>query len=69
MEFNLSTVTGSQTDLVLHPGMECDKSNTNINATSVCFSALDYPGLSVNLVIKSKKMSPTANGYQGNAEY
>ena len=56
LEFHLSTVPGSQTDLVLHPRMEDERSTTKINATDVCLRTLDFPGLRVNLVLKSEKM-------------
>ena len=56
LDFHISTVTGSQTDLVLHQRMEGEQSKTKINATDVCFPTLDYPGLIVNLVHKSDKM-------------
>ena len=62
LEFHLSTVPGSQTDLVLHPNMEGESSTTKVNAKDVCFPTLDYPGLRVNLVLNQKKflLWPTA---------
>ena len=66
--FHISTVTRSQTDLVLHQRMEGEQSTTKINATDVCFPTLDYPGLIVNLVLNSDKMPPLANGYPGTTE-
>ena len=47
LEFHMSTVPGSQTDLVLHPRMEGKRYTTNINATGVCLPNLDYSGLRV----------------------
>ena len=41
LEFHLSTVPGSQTDLVLHTMMEGERSTTNVNVIDVCLSALD----------------------------
>ena len=40
MEFHLITITGYQTDLVLHPSMEGKQFTTNINATAVCLLTL-----------------------------
>ena len=68
LEFYMSTVTGYQTDLVLHPRMEDERSTTKINATCVCFPTLDQPGQIVNLVLKSFKMSPMDNGYPVDVE-
>ena len=64
----MSTVPGYQNDLVLHPRTEGKKSTTKIYATGVCFPTLDKPGLIFNLVLKSNKISPTANGYTGTVE-
>ena len=55
LEFHLSSFTGSQTDLVLHPRMEGEQFITNINAIYVCLTTLNYPGLRVNLVLNSEK--------------
>ena len=61
----MSTVPGSQTDLVLNPGTEGEQSTTKINTTEVCFPTLDQPGLRFNLFIKSYKIPPMANVYPG----
>ena len=64
----MSTVPGYQTDLVLYPRMEGERSTTTINATYMCLPNLDYPGLRANLVLKSEKMPPMTNSYPGTAE-
>ena len=68
LEFHLNTVPGSQTDFVLHLMMEGWGFTTKTNAIDVYFSTLDYPGLSVNLVLKSEKMSPMVNSFPATLE-
>ena len=53
----MSTVPGYQTNLVLHPIMEVERSTTKINTTYVCLPTLDKPVFSANLVLKSDKMA------------
>ena len=64
----MSTVTGYQIDLILHPRMEGERSTTKINSTYVCLPTQYQIGLRVNLVLKSEKMPPMDNGYTGTAE-
>ena len=41
LQFHLSTVPVSQTDLVLHPRMEGERSTTMMNSTDACLPILD----------------------------
>ena len=48
--------------------MEGEQYTNNINATDICLTTLDYPGLRVNLFLKSYKIPSMDSGYPGNAE-
>ena len=61
----MSTVQGSQTDMVLNPSMEGQRYITKLHATYVCLPTQDYLGLKVNLILMSEKMSSTQNNYPG----
>ena len=55
LDLHLITVPGYQTDLVLQTRIEDERYNINISAADVCLPTLSYPGLGVNLVLKSDK--------------
>ena len=49
--------------------MEGERFTTNINATYVCLTTLDKPGLIVKLVLKYDKIPQMENRYPGTADY